>query len=326
MFNTVIHFVKYNNAMIIVFSIVFLGGGSVFAASPAVRQATDDLLIGKETQVVSVDNTAFLSEDLAVFAPALTVSGIEEDNVYFSVAYQFTTFAVVDGAWKKVEKVGTLRVSKDALGSADLIEYVKKELAEVAARDMAYIKEVQEKEKAKGATQKVTLTRYSGLLGLVVDPKEEKEKKELETLRIGEATQPAPSIVNPTPALVLTPTPAPIQATTTTSTTDTQEPTTAEATATTTTEATATTTTETAPADTTTTTAPVQEPTTAEATATTTTEATATTTTETAPADTTTTAPVQEPTTAEATATTTTETAPADTTTTAPVQEPTTTE
>jgi len=290
MFNTVIHFVKYNNAMIIVFSIVFLGGGSVFAASPAVRQATDDLLIGKETQVVSVDNTAFLSEDLAVFAPALTVSGIEEDNVYFSVAYQFTTFAVVDGAWKKVEKVGTLRVSKDALGSADLIEYVKKELAEVAARDMAYIKEVQEKEKAKGATQKVTLTRYSGLLGLVVDPKEEKEKKELETLRIGEATQPAPSIVNPTPALVLTPTPAPIQATTTTSTTDTQEPTTAEATATTTTEATATTTTETAPADTTTT-APVQEPTTA--------EATATTTTETAPADTTTTAPVQEPTTTE---------------------------
>ena len=284
--------------MIIVFSIVFLGGGSVFAASPAVRQATDDLLIGKETQVVSVDNTAFLSEDLAVFAPALTVSGIEEDNVYFSVAYQFTTFAVVDGAWKKVEKVGTLRVSKDALGSADLIEYVKKELAEVAARDMAYIKEVQEKEKAKGATQKVTLTRYSGLLGLVVDPKEEKEKKELETLRIGEATQPAPSIVNPTPALVLTPTPAPIQATTTTSTTDTQEPTTAEATATTTTEATATTTTETAPADTTTT-APVQEPTTAEATATTTTEATATTTTETAPADTTTTAPVQEPTTTE---------------------------
>ncbi|MEK7460578.1 MAG: hypothetical protein AAB628_03460 [Patescibacteria group bacterium] len=188
--------------MIIIFALVFLGGGSVFAASPDARQAVDSLLIGKETQVVSVDNTVFLSEDLTVFAPALTVLGVEEDSAYFSIAYQFTTFAVIDGEWKKAEKEGALPVSKDALGSADLTAYVKKELAEVAARDIAYLKEVQERERKKGATPKITLTQYTGLLGMVIDPKEEEEKKDLATLRIGEATQPAPSIVTPVPVPV----------------------------------------------------------------------------------------------------------------------------
>ncbi|MCG2692086.1 hypothetical protein L6272_04655 [Microgenomates group bacterium] len=57
------------------------------------------------------------------------------------------------------------------MGSADLGIYATEEIGEVADNELAYLKEVQAAERAKGETKVVQTTDYSGLIGLVLNTK-----------------------------------------------------------------------------------------------------------------------------------------------------------
>ena len=138
MFTKITHFLKYNNLTTMLAVAVLVGGGSAFAASPELRAVADSALVNKTETVVSVDNTALLNIDLAIFDPTLVITAVSEDTGNYYVSYIFNTIAVSDGAWRNAAKDGTLTVSKDALGGASLEAYVSKELGEVARAEIAF--------------------------------------------------------------------------------------------------------------------------------------------------------------------------------------------
>jgi hypothetical protein len=166
----ILHFIKYNNAMTMVIALVFLGGGSVFAASPEVREATNNALIGKTETLVSTGNTVILNLDTNTFDPKVVVTTATEDTEADHISYTFDSFDVADGAWGNVKKTGELTVSKNSLGNITLLDYVEKQLGEVSRKEIAFLKEVKENEEKKGAAKTMVAVAYTGLLGLVIGP------------------------------------------------------------------------------------------------------------------------------------------------------------
>lgn len=172
MLKNIIHFLKYNNLTTLAVAAALVGSGSAFAASPELREAADDILVGRTEAIVSVDNAAILRADFDNFDPALTITAVSEDTNTYYVSYTFNTFAVLDGAWRSALKEGTLKVSKSALVSIALKNYISEELGEVARAEIAYLQEAREVEWKKGETRKQVAAAYIGLLGLIIDPQE----------------------------------------------------------------------------------------------------------------------------------------------------------
>jgi len=173
----ILNFIKYHNLFTLMIVVVLVGGGSAFAANPQLREAVEDTLVGKTETLVLIDNTTLLNTDFNTFNPELVIKEVTEDVEAYYILYTFNTYAVTDGAWKRVEKEGTLKVNKDTLNNENLQTYVEEELGEVARAEIAFLKEVKEAEQEKGEVQKTTIIAYTGLLGLVVDPKEKVEEQ-----------------------------------------------------------------------------------------------------------------------------------------------------
>jgi len=169
MYQKILNFIKYNNAFTIIFVICFFGFGITYAASPEVR---DSVYSSKET-VVSIDNTLIVSTDLDNFNFNLRISSITEDAKNYYVAYSYQTLAIENGFWQNKEMEKTLTISKEALDGKDLGLYMAKELGENINYELSYLKRVQKLEREKGESQKVVATEYSGLIGKLLNPKEE---------------------------------------------------------------------------------------------------------------------------------------------------------
>ena len=169
MWQKVLLFIRYNNAFAIAFVLLFSGFGITYAANPEVREA----VYASREVVVSVDNGLIVSADLDNFNFNLVIQSITEDEKNYYVAYSYQTLAIEDGMWQTVTIEKTLTVSKEALGGKDLGLYAIKELAEVINYELFYLKKVQKIEQEKGASQKVVATEYSGLIGKLLNPKEE---------------------------------------------------------------------------------------------------------------------------------------------------------
>lgn len=178
MLKNIINFIKYHNLFTVAFVVVFVSGGTAFAASPVLRTATEEVLVGKTETIISIDNTALLNTDFNNFDTQLVITEVSEDTEAYYISYTFNTLAVQDGAWGSAFKDGKLTVSKDSLNNTDLQAYVEKQLKEVAQAEIAYLKEVQTSEQKKGDTKKKTIVAYTGLLGLVIDTKEKEVKYE----------------------------------------------------------------------------------------------------------------------------------------------------
>ena len=169
MYQKVVNFVRYNNAFAIAFFLLFSGFGITYAASPEVREG---VYASKEV-VVSVDNRQVVSVDLDNFNFNLVINSVTEDDKNYYAAYSYQTLAIEDGAWQTVTVEKTLTVSKEALDGKDLGLYATKELAEIINYELSYLKRVQKLEQEKGTSQKVVVTEYSGLVGKLLNPKEE---------------------------------------------------------------------------------------------------------------------------------------------------------
>ncbi|MFA5831308.1 MAG: hypothetical protein WC878_05760 [Candidatus Paceibacterota bacterium] len=169
MYGKFLNFIKYNNAFTIILGLFFFGFGISFAANPAIL---DSVYSSQET-VVSVDNSRIVSADLDSYNFNLRINSITEDEKNYYAAYSYQTMAIEDGVWQNKEIAKVLTVSREALEGKDLGLYVAKELGENINYELSYLKKVQQLEKEKGESQKIITTEYSGLIGKLLDPKEE---------------------------------------------------------------------------------------------------------------------------------------------------------
>lgn len=173
MWKKFITFIKYHNALPLAFLAIFLGFGAAFAANPEVREKVAESVISPEHTLKSVDNSFLLQTDFNLFSPSAQITDIKEDDTSYYITYTLYTIDLKEGRWGTVSVVKELVVSKQLLGQADLGVYIGEELSEVVDRQLQYLKEVQEKERTKGETEKVVATTYSGLIGKFLDSTEE---------------------------------------------------------------------------------------------------------------------------------------------------------
>ena len=168
MLKKILHFVKYNNAVSIIFALIFSGVGVSLAASPTVRNS----IYSSSETISSVDNHLILSTDLNNFNFNLTINSVREDEKIYYVAYSYQTLAIENSIWLKVSRDKTLTVSKESLGKKDLGLYVAGELGDNINYELSYLRKVQDLQKGLGLSSKIVTVAYSGLIGKLIDPKE----------------------------------------------------------------------------------------------------------------------------------------------------------
>lgn len=162
-------FIKYNNAFPIILSVVILGTGAAFAASPELRQA-----VFAPTRVAPAPEKAkptatkkLLSENLGKFDLDVRIDAVTEDTANYHAAYSYTTLEVGDGAWKEARKNGKMDIPKALLGKRDLKSYLVEQIGQVIDREIAYLSEAQAAIKAKAAEEKSK--EYASLSGTEID-------------------------------------------------------------------------------------------------------------------------------------------------------------
>ncbi len=166
---TLIRFLSYHNAVPVTLSLVLLGAGAAFAATPEVQ----DAVFQKESRVVAIDNTYLVQKDLSNYSPRVSISAVTEDTDAYYVSYTLSTINVTDGVWKDVNEVKTMKVDKGVLGTTlDLGLYVTEQLRQVVDSQVAYLREAQAIEQRQ-VSQKVIATEYSGLVGKFLDTQTE---------------------------------------------------------------------------------------------------------------------------------------------------------
>jgi len=168
MFKKIINFIKYHNAVSIVFSVILLS----FSLSLAVSSDLREGFVSSEDIILSVDNNYILKADLDNFNFDLKITDITSDNDNYYIDYIFNTIDIENYVWQSIEKEKALVVSKRSLGGGDLGLYVAEKLGNVINREHSYLKKVQQIEKGIGLTQKISTTKYTGLIGKYLEPKE----------------------------------------------------------------------------------------------------------------------------------------------------------
>lgn len=162
-------FLAYNNAIPIGISIVLLGGGAAFAASPEIAATVGQGVLSSQTTVVSIDNTYLVNKDLDAYTPRVIIRNVTEDADTYYVDYELSTIGVEDSVWRDVVRHETLKVAKSQLGAGDdLGVYSTVQLKQVIDHEIALLKETREIEK-KTVTNKVVATVYGGLIGKLLD-------------------------------------------------------------------------------------------------------------------------------------------------------------
>jgi hypothetical protein len=160
-------FIKYNTLVAAIVVVAFVAVASVMASSEDVKK-----IIGEEVVEKSgVDNTVLLAADLENFDLKMEITNVLEDDENYYIDYQYNTLAIKDNVWREVLKREQIIVSKAALDGEDLGLYLMEELGEIIDYQLAFLKEVQEKEEEKGVTVVLEKTEYTGLIGLVFDTK-----------------------------------------------------------------------------------------------------------------------------------------------------------
>ena len=162
--NKALSFVAYNNAFPIALSVLLLGAGGAFAATPGAR----DAIYSSQSTVVSVDNSYIANKDLANYTPKTEITGVTEDADYYYVAYKLYTISLKDAAWQDITRDDVVKVSKSDIAGTDLGVYVTGQLKQIVDRELSFLQEVQAKEQ-KNVTAATVSTTYGGLVGKFLD-------------------------------------------------------------------------------------------------------------------------------------------------------------
>jgi hypothetical protein len=160
MLDKISHFLKYNNATVIILAVILILGGGALAAGPeAVGQ--------KQTRVEGVDNSLLLSADLEKFSMDFKIKSIQADEQYYYVIYSFLDLAVVDNSWQYLLSERTRKISKKI--KEDLGVYLAKFLAKHYEARLRELRAEQDRAKSVGEQKRIEVTEYSGLLGRTLD-------------------------------------------------------------------------------------------------------------------------------------------------------------
>jgi hypothetical protein len=163
MYQKFIHFIKYNNAAVLLLALVFLLGASTFAAAPAGQE-----LIGQKTShIEGVDNKLLLEADLDKLDMDFKISKIEEDSEYYYVTYTLITLIEKNKAWQYEMQEKTKKISKKL--EKDLGLYLADKFQQEQEQIVADLKREKDKAVAKGPEVRQEVTEYSGLIGKALD-------------------------------------------------------------------------------------------------------------------------------------------------------------
>jgi len=160
------NFLKYNNTVPIVVSLLLLSAGGAYAA------ANPDAILSQQQEVVSVDNTYIVNKDLATYTPMVQITGVTEDAESYTVEYTISSIDIDNYVWKDVTRQERMVVAKAQLDGQDLGLYVTRQLKNVIDNQLSYLHNVQDNER-KHVSQKVVSTTYGGLVGKLLDDKTE---------------------------------------------------------------------------------------------------------------------------------------------------------
>lgn len=160
MLQKIMHFIKYNNATIIILAIILILGGGALAAGP-------ETIGEKQTRIEGVDNAALLAADLDNFGMDFKIENIQEDGAYYYVTYSYLDLSVNNQAWQYQLRQTTRKVAKNI--KEDLGAYLAKYLAKHHQARIRELKAAKDSAQAVGEEKRVAVTEYSGLIGRSLD-------------------------------------------------------------------------------------------------------------------------------------------------------------
>ena len=160
MLNKILHFIKYNNATVIILALVLiLGGGALAAGTETIGQ--------KKTSVQGVDNTALLAVDLDSFNMDFKIENLEQDEKYYYLTYNFLDLTLADGVWQYQLSQRTQKVSRKI--KEDLGVYLAKFLAKHYEARTRELKREKSRAQSRGEQKRMAVTAYTGLIGRTLD-------------------------------------------------------------------------------------------------------------------------------------------------------------
>lgn len=161
MFDKIIYFIKYNNAMFVVILVVFLLGTGVFAS-----ETGREVLGQKSTKVEGIDNTLLLSADLENFDMDFKIENIEEDDEFYYVVYTFLNLEKANDAWQYQLQEKVRKISKKS--GVNVSDYIIDQFKKEYQDRIKYLTNEKEKAGLVGEEKKREVVEYSGIIGVTL--------------------------------------------------------------------------------------------------------------------------------------------------------------
>jgi hypothetical protein len=163
MFKKITHFIKYNNAAVLILAFFLLFGAGAFAQSPAGQEFIGE----KQVRMEGVDNALLLDADLDNFDMDFKIERIEDDGVYYYITYTYLDLVKNNNVWEyrifeKTRKTTIARIN-------DLGMHIAEELGQQYDARMKELRIEQEKALGAGPEIRKEVLEYSGLIGKTLD-------------------------------------------------------------------------------------------------------------------------------------------------------------
>src|SRR3989338_7814974 len=160
MLEKISHFIKYNNATIIILALVLVVSATALAAGP-------EAIGEKQTRIEGIDNTLILAVDLDKFNMDFKIEKIQADENYYYVTYSFLDLAVADNSWQYLMTERIRKISKKI--KEDLGIYLAKAMAKHYEARIRELKSEQDQARSAGGQKRIEVIEYSGLVGRTLD-------------------------------------------------------------------------------------------------------------------------------------------------------------
>lgn len=159
MFEKIIKFIKYNNAVVLILAVLFLASSGVWAQT----EAGQEFIGAKQVTVEGVDNTLLLEVDLDTHDMDFNIELIKKDENYYYVTYTYLDIQEKNNAWQYQMQEGIRKISLNL--KKDLGEYLAEELGEEYEARIKELKKEKTRALEAGEELKFEVTEYTGLIG-----------------------------------------------------------------------------------------------------------------------------------------------------------------
>ena len=159
MLKKAIHFIKYNNATLLILLAIFIIASSAWAQT----EAGHEFIGEKQEKIKGIDNTLLLEADLDNFDMDFKIEKITKNDKYYFVTYTYLDLVKADDAWEYQLNEKSRKVSKKI--KKDLGAYLAEELKEEYDARVKTLNKEQKIALEKGEETRTEVVDYSGLIG-----------------------------------------------------------------------------------------------------------------------------------------------------------------